>query len=40
MSDMINVDGKFYFEISPQQIAIIEGSSIYGIWKANYQSLD
>jgi len=40
LSDMINLDGKFYFEISPQQIAIIEGSSIYGIWKADYKNLD
>ena len=33
------VDGNVYFEISKQQIAIIEGSSIYGIWKANYRKI-
>ncbi len=33
------VDGAIYFEVSPQQIAIIEGSSIYGIWKAKYKKV-
>ncbi len=33
------VDGNYYYEISPQQIAIIEGSSIYGVWKANYRKI-
>ena len=33
------VNGKIYYEITPQQIAIIEGSSIYGIWKAVYREI-
>ena len=33
----INIQGVLYFEVSAQQISIIEGSSIYGVWRAKYQ---
>ncbi len=39
LEGQITVDGIVYFEVTPQQIAIIEGSSIYGIWKANYRNI-
>ena len=39
LGNQINVEGVIYFEVSAQQISIIEGSSIYGVWKANYQEI-
>ena len=39
LEGQITVDGTVYFEVSLQQISIIEGSSIYGIWQANYKNV-
>ena len=39
-SDTINVEGTLYYEVTPEQLSIVEGSSIYGIWKANYKKIE
>ena len=39
LGKQMNIDGTLCFEVSAQQISIIEGSSIYGVWKANYQEI-
>ena len=39
LEGQIRHKGIIYFEVSPLQIAIVEGSSLYGIWKANYHKV-